>query len=189
MEKSPMAPARSVASAAVSPSDPGGTMSGILTRSGSLQPACAASSVTTRSASSLAVCFMVFSSSSVGHVDAGDERPHRRLRQEVGDAEVELPRLTHLRIDALVVGPCRQVATRYGQAESPGSETGGPHRGREVGQRQLAQLEEACVLEITGLEAVEQRGGRGALLLDRRVRVTEAAADREQAAELLRAVV
>src|SRR5437667_8367912 len=189
MEKSPIAPARSVASAAVSVSEPGGTMSEMWTRSGSLQPPCAVTSVTTRSANSLAVCFMAFSSGSVGHVDAGDERPHRRLRQEVGDAEVELPRLTHLGIRALVIRPRRQVATRYGQAECAGSDAGGPHRGSEVGQGQLAQLQEARILEISGLKPVEQRGGRCRLLLERRARNAKASADREQATELLGAVV
>src|SRR5437773_5568056 len=116
MGKLPMAPARRVASAAEWLSDPGGTMDGMLTRSGSLQPACGTSSATARSASSLAECFMVFSSGSEGHVDAADEIPHRRLCEEVGDAEVELPALTHLGVRALVLGPRREVTTRQGQA-------------------------------------------------------------------------
>src|SRR6266581_838839 len=110
MEKLPIAPARRVASAAESLSDPGGTMDGMLTRSGSLQPACGTSSATARSASSFAVCFMVFSSGSEGHVDAADEIPHRRLRQEVGDVEIELTGLTHLGIHAPVLRPGDQVA-------------------------------------------------------------------------------
>src|SRR5947207_1573287 len=120
MEKSPIAPARRGPGTALSASDAGGTMSGMLTRSGSLQPAETASNTTAASASSLAVCFMMFSSGSEGHVDAADEIPHRRLRQEVGHAEVELTGLTHLGIHAPVLGPSDQVAPGQRKVERPG---------------------------------------------------------------------
>src|SRR5436189_6393942 len=132
MEKLPMAPARRVASAAESLSDPGGTMDGMLTRSGSLQPACGTSSATARSASRLAVCFMVFSSGSEGHVDAADEIPHRRLRQEVGHAEVELPGLTDFGIHAPVLGPGDEIAPGQREVERSGPDAGRPRLGGRV---------------------------------------------------------
>src|SRR5881296_2411627 len=184
MEKSPSAPARRVASAAESVSDPGGTMSGMLTCSGSLQPACGTSSATARSASSLAECFMVFSSSSEGHVDAADEIPHRRLREEVGHAEVELPALTDLGVRALVLGPGREVTTGQGQAHRARSDAGRPRGGRDVRQRQLAQLQKARVLEVPRLEAVEKRGVPRRLVLERRGRQVQLGADGEQTAKL-----
>src|SRR5207247_10939424 len=113
MEKLPMAPARRVASAAESLSDPGGTMDGMLTRSGSLQPACGTSSATARSASSFAVCFMVFSSGSEAHVDAADEIPHRRLRQEAGDVGIEWAGRAPLAVRTPGLGPGGQVTSRH----------------------------------------------------------------------------
>src|SRR5256885_11269749 len=141
MAKSPSAPARRVASAAVSVSDPGGTMSGMLTRSGSLHPLETASRPTARSASSLAVCFMVFSSGSEGHVDAADEIPHRRLRQEVGHAEVELPGLTDLGIHTPVLGPGSEVAPGQREVERSGPDAGRPRLGGRVRERHFPQLD------------------------------------------------
>src|SRR6266550_4743241 len=189
MAKSPIAPARTVSSAAESDRAPGGTMNGIDTRNGSLQPACGTSSATARSASSLAECFMVFSSGSEGHVDAADEIPHRRLCEEVGDAEVELPALTHLGVRALVLGPRREVTTRQGQAHRARSDAGRPRGGGDVRQRQLAQLQKARVLEVPRLEAVEKRRVRRRLVLEGRAKQVELGADGEQTAELRGAVV
>src|SRR6185437_16513517 len=130
MEKLPIAPARRVASAAESLSDPGGTIDGMLTRSGSLQPAGTASSATVRSESSLVVCFMVFSSGSERHVDAADEVPHRGLRQEVRHVEVELTGLAQLGVHAPILGPGREVATRQREADRLGADMGRPDVGR-----------------------------------------------------------
>src|ERR1051325_7849121 len=90
MEKLPIAPARSVPIAAESLSEPGGTMVGMLTRSGSLQASLGSASATARSASSLGVCFMelIFRlqqpsvTSAVAPAIAGVARQRERDRQE-----------------------------------------------------------------------------------------------------------
>src|SRR6266516_7903450 len=189
MEKLPIAPARRVASAAESLSDPGGTMDGMLTRSGSLQPACGTSSATVRSASSLAVCFMVFSSGSEGHVDAADEVPHRRLTQEVRHVEVELTGLAELGVHTPVLGPGGQVTPRQRETQGLGPDAGRPSVGSRVRQRHLTQLHETSIFEEPRLEPVEKRCTRRRLVRERRAGQVQPMADREQTAELLGAVV
>src|SRR5438034_1154826 len=118
MLKSPSAPALTVAREAESPNWPGWTISGMLTFKGSLQLANGASDASPTSAISLDVFVMVWSSGSEGHVDAGEELPHRRLCQEVGLAEIELgehgevPEEVHVRRQRGPVGGHRRALER-----------------------------------------------------------------------------
>src|SRR5436853_7498860 len=118
-------------------------MSGMVTCRGSLQPASAASPT---SASMMMVFRMVCSSGSEGHVDAGEELPHRRLRQEIGLTEVELPDVVDLGIRSAVLGPGREVAARRGEAQGAGPEPRRPRGGSDIGERYLAQLDEPGIL-------------------------------------------
>src|SRR5438477_9876020 len=110
-------------------------MSGILTRKGSLQLASGTSTATPTSASSLDVFLIDRILGPEGHVDAGDEASHRRLRQEIGDAEVELPDVIDLGVRTTVLGPRRQVAARDSEAQRARSQVRRPLRRGEVGQR------------------------------------------------------
>src|SRR5205823_8616364 len=91
--------------------------------------------------------------------------------------------------DAAVVGPGRQITPRDGDAERARPDMPCDLGRREVSERQLPQLDEARFLEVSGLETVGDRGDGARLLGEWRCRVTPAAADPEQTAELLRAVV
>src|SRR5882672_1524598 len=126
-------------------------MSGMLTCRGSLQLASGTSNATPTSASSFVVCLMVLSSGSEGHVDASQELPDRRLRQEVGDTKVELPDVVDLGIRAAVIGPGHEVASRGREAQRARAELRSPFCWGEVGQRDFPQLDESAVLEESGL--------------------------------------
>src|SRR2546423_3885402 len=115
----------------------------MVTCRGSLQPASAASPT---SASMMMVFRMVCSSGSEGHVDAGEELSHRRLRQEIGLTEVELPDVVDLGVRSAVLGPGREVAARGGGAQGAGPRPPRPSGRSDVGARYLAQLDEAGVL-------------------------------------------
>src|SRR5437667_3384506 len=185
--KSPIAPARIVGNTDLLFRLPGGTTSGSCTLRGSLHPVTGSASAASRR--SCDALFIVGSLASEGQVDPGDEVPHRRLGQELGRVEVRLAGVVQLGIDAAVVGPRRQVTPRDGDAERARPDMPCDLGRREVGERQLPQLDEARFLEVPGLETVGDRGDGARLLGEWRCRVTPAAADPEQTAELLRAVV
>src|SRR5207244_2097852 len=124
-----------------------------------------------------------------GHVNARQEIPHRRLAQEVGDAEVELAGLADLRIRAPVLRPGGEVSTGDGQAQRARADAGGPGLGGEVRQRYFTQLEEPRVLEESGLEPIVHGGVRRCLVGERRLGQVEGAADRELSTELFGGVI
>src|SRR6266576_3158645 len=142
--KSPMAPARSVGSAAASFRLSGGTISGSETRSGSLHPVSgstmiAAHRVSRRNRSPFSSrVVMAVSSGSEGDVDPGEEIPHRRLSQEISRVEVRLACVVQLGIYASVLRPSREVPAGQREGQRAGPEPRRPSAGREVGQRQLA---------------------------------------------------
>src|SRR5437667_4691342 len=185
--KSPIAPARIVGNTDLLFRLPGGTTSGSCTLRGSLHPVTGSASAASRR--SCDALFIVGSLASEGQVDPGDEVPHRRLGQELGRVEVRLAGVVQLGIDTAVVGPRRQVTPRDRDAERARADMARDVGRREVGEGQLPQLHEARFLEVPRFEAIGDGGDGAGLLGEWRCRITPAAADTEQTAELLRAVV
>src|SRR5205809_978149 len=201
MCRSPIAPARIEGSAAALLSPPGGTMSGFETSSKwqlvSSTPAPASDAALThtrrerRSRGPIMSCRMAIMapSRSEGDVDAADEVAHRRLRQEIGRGEVVLTGLVQLGVDTLVFRPRGEIASHHRKAQVAGAEELRPARRSEIRHRDLTQLGEGAILDVTSLRAFEV-GGSGRLLLERRGAIVQPAAvvARRQTAELLGAV-